>query len=65
MTSQIKLWTVKDGKLVQLMESSFSQSYKEKDLENWVEQNPTLLGHPDITIIGRQVYIPNVGPLHC
>ena len=28
-----------------------------------MEQNPTLLGHPDLTVIGRQVYVPNVGPL--
>lgn len=63
MTSQIKLWTTQGGKLVQLTESAFSQSYKERDLEDWVEQNPTLLGHPDLTVIGRQVYVPNVGPL--
>ena len=63
MNSQIKLWTVKNGKLTELSENFFSQSHKEKDLEDWVEQNPSLLGHPDITIIGRQVYIPGVGPL--
>ena len=33
MTSQIKLWTIKEGQLVQLTENPFSQAYKEKDLE--------------------------------
>ena len=62
MRSEIKLWSVQGGKLSQLTKTSFSQSYKEKDLENWVEQDPSLLGR-DLTIVGRQVYIPGVGPL--
>ena len=63
MKPEIKLWSVHGGKLTQLNESSFSQTYLEKDLEDWVALNPSLLGRPDLTILGRQVYIPGVGPL--
>ena len=62
MRSHIRLWSVVSGKLVQLEESSFGQAHKERDLETWVEQTPSLLGQ-DLRIIGRQVFIPNVGPL--
>ncbi len=51
-----------NGKLVQLADASFAQAHKEKDLEEWVEHNPSLLGR-ELTIIGRQVFIPKVGPL--
>jgi hypothetical protein len=62
MRSQIRLWNVKDGQLKQLPQGSFSENHKEKDLETWVEQDPSLLGR-ELTIIGRQVFIPNAGPL--
>jgi hypothetical protein len=62
MRSKIRLWNVKNGQLKQLPEGSFSDTHKERDLESWVEQDPSLLGR-DLTIIGRQVFIPNAGPL--
>jgi hypothetical protein len=62
MRPQIRLWSVSNGNLIKLSESSFSQAHKEKDLEDWLYQDPSLLGR-DLTVIGRQVFIPKVGPL--
>ena len=62
MRPQIRLWSVEDGKLVELNKSSFSDVHKENDLESWVEHNPAILGR-NLVIVGRQVYIPKVGPL--
>jgi hypothetical protein len=62
MRSQIRLWSVKDGELKQLPQVSFSNSHKEKDLEDWVKTDPTLLGR-DLTIIGKQIELPNAGIL--
>lgn len=62
MRPQIRLWSVTNGNLIQVSESSFSDDRKEKDLEKWVEQNPSLLGR-ELTVIGRQIFIPKVGPL--
>ncbi len=59
---EIKLWSVEAGKMVRLATADFSSSHKEKDLEEWVEQEPSLLGR-ELTVIGRQVRIPGVGPL--
>lgn len=62
MRPQIRLWSIDEGKLVDLINGSFADIYKEEDLETWVEQNPSLLGRI-LAIIGRQVYIPKVGPI--
>jgi hypothetical protein len=62
MKPEIRLWTIRSGKLVEMAKSKFADVHKEKDLEDWVEQNPSLLGR-NITMIGRQVYIPKVGLL--
>jgi hypothetical protein len=62
MRPQIRLWSVEEGKLVELSKGSFADGHKEEDLELWVEHNPAMLGR-NLVIIGRQVYIPKVGPL--
>ncbi len=62
MRPEIKLWSITAGKLVDVAKANFSDAHKEKDLEGWVSQNPSLLG-PDLNVVGRQVYIPKVGPL--
>ncbi len=61
MRPQIRLWNFKNGNLIQLSESSFAQAHKEKDLESWVAQDPSLLGRDDLTVLGRQVSIPKAG----
>lgn len=62
MRPQIRLWSVENGKLVELNKVSFADGHKEEDLESWVEQNPAMLGR-NLAILGRQVYIPKVGSL--
>ena len=62
MRPQIRLWSIEEGKLVELSKSSFADGHKEEDLESWVEHNPAILGR-NLIIVGRQVYIPRVGPL--
>jgi RecB family endonuclease NucS len=63
MPSKIKLWSVINGKLNLLQEGLFSDGYREKDLEEWIAQDTSLLGRPNLTVIGRQVNIPNAGIL--
>lgn len=60
MRTEIRLWSVEERNLIELKRGSFAEAHKEKDLEEWVEQNPDLLGR-NLTIIGRQVQIPGVG----
>ncbi|MGA7339683.1 MAG: endonuclease NucS domain-containing protein [Terracidiphilus sp.] len=62
MHPQIQFWTVKDNQLARLNEGNFAQAHKEKDLETWVEQDTSLLGK-DLTVVGRQVTLPQVGTL--
>lgn len=62
MRSKIMLWSVKDSELSKIQLLRFSDSHKEQDLEAWVESDASILGR-DLSIIGRQVYIPKVGPL--
>jgi hypothetical protein len=62
MRPKIRLWSVDEGKLVELDRGSFADGHKEEDLELWVEHNPAMLGR-NLVIVGRQVYIPKVGPL--
>lgn len=62
MTTEIMMWQVTEGKLAKLPARNFSSIHKEKDLEEWVESDPSILGK-DLTVVGRQIYIPKVGPL--
>jgi hypothetical protein len=59
---EVRLWSVNGSKLTELPKKSFAEAHKEQDLERWVEQNPSLLGR-DLSIIGRQIHVPEVGPL--
>ena len=52
MASEIKLWQLHEGKLQDVNES-FAAEHLEKDLEDLIEENSTLLGD-DLIIIGRQ-----------
>lgn len=62
MRPQIRLWSIKAGKLVEMPKSIFAEAHKEKDLEDWVEQNSSLLGR-SLSVLGRQINIPKVGQL--
>lgn len=52
MRPQIRLWSVEEGKLVELSKGSFADGHKEEDLEAWEEHNPAILGR-NLAIIGR------------
>ena len=60
MASEIKLWQLHEGKLQDVNDSSFEAKHLEKDLENLIEKNSTLLGD-DLIIIDRQRDIRSVG----
>lgn len=54
------LYKIKGKKLTKIHETKFKHEGKlEEDLEDWVENNPSILGE-DLLIIGRQVWIPGV-----
>src|SRR5207249_9685454 len=62
MATQIKLWQMRDGKLQQVNEAAFASEHVEKELEDWIEQTPDILGD-DLLIIARQRDLPGVGVL--
>jgi hypothetical protein len=62
MATEIKLWQVTEGQLKKLSETSFSNAHLERDLEKWVESDPSILGR-ELSVVGTQIYIPKVGPL--
>ncbi len=62
MRPELRVWSIGTGKLTELARANFADVHKEKDLEDWVERNPSLLGR-NLSVIGRPVYIPKVGPL--
>jgi hypothetical protein len=62
MPTAVKLWKIDGGRLSPIEEESFAKNHKEKDLEDWISENPSLLGN-DLRIIGRQVNLPGAGPL--
>ena len=59
MASEIKLWQLHEGKL-QDMNDSFAAEHLEKDLEDLIEKNSTLLGD-NLLVIGRQHELRGVG----
>ena len=61
MASEIKLWQLHEGKL-QDVNDSFAAEHLEKDLEDLIEKNSTLLGD-DLLVIGRQGEFRGVGIL--
>jgi hypothetical protein len=60
--TKIKVWQVIDGKLSEIQDDDLSASHHEKDLEEWIERDSSLLGSK-LLVIGRQYDIPNVGRL--
>ena len=60
MASEIKLWQLHEGKLLDVNDSSFATEHLEEDLEDLIAKNPTLLGD-DLLVIDRQRDIPGVG----
>lgn len=62
MRPEIRLWSISAGKLVEMARSNFADAHKEKDLEDWVAQNPSLLGR-NLAVVGRQISLPGVGLL--
>ena len=60
MASEIKLWQLHEGKLQDVNDSSFATEHLEKELEDLIEKNSTLLGD-DLIIIDRQREIRSVG----
>ncbi len=62
MSTEIKTWEIKDGKLHELNSDLASEGRTEAyDLEEWIASNPEIIG-TDIAIIGRQV-MTRSGPL--
>ncbi len=54
------LWRVNETRLIRLPETRLkAESFLEKHLENWIIQDPSILGEP-LLVIGRQVLIPDV-----
>jgi hypothetical protein len=60
--SQIKVWEINNGKIVPCNNVTFSDSHEEDELEEWIAQNPELLGEK-LLIIARQLIVPDVGRL--
>ena len=62
MATEIKVWQLKDGELHEIKDDDLSASHQEKDLEGWIEKDPSILGSK-LLVKGRQSEIPNVGRL--
>ncbi|MGZ4871096.1 MAG: endonuclease NucS domain-containing protein, partial [Candidatus Angelobacter sp.] len=62
MGTEIKVWQLTNGELHEIEADDLSATYREKDLEEWIERDPSLLGSK-LLVIGRQYDIPNVGRL--
>ncbi|MFH1595447.1 MAG: endonuclease NucS domain-containing protein, partial [Pseudomonadota bacterium] len=62
MGTQIQTWQIIDGKLQKIETNLIEAGRTEtQDLENWIESNPSIIGH-GLAIIGRQVQTIS-GPL--
>src|SRR5947209_3388315 len=62
MGTEIKVWQVAHGRLQEIEDDDLAASHREKDLEEWIERDTSLLGSR-LLVIGRQYDIPNVGCL--
>ena len=60
MAEDIRMWEIKGEKIEEIGKSQFKSEHKEIDLEDWIENDITLISK-DLLIIGRQVrtYKPN------
>src|SRR5258707_13566533 len=62
MPTQIKVWEIDGRKIAARDNAVFAQSHREDQLEEWIEQNPEILGE-NLLVIARQLNIPEVGRL--
>lgn len=62
MGTEIKVWQVSEGHLIEIEEDDLAADYVEKDLEEWIANDTSLLGSK-LLVIGRQYDIPSVGCL--
>jgi hypothetical protein len=62
MATQIKVWEIKQGKLVAVPDAALGDSHREAEIEGWICETPELLGE-DLLVISRQLDIPSVGRL--
>src|SRR6266581_284963 len=62
MATEIKVWEINKGHLSPVKDSAFADTYPEKDLEDWIAENPDICGE-DLLVIDRQRDVPDVGRL--
>jgi hypothetical protein len=62
MGTEIKVWSLTDGQLTEIKEDDLAATYREEDLEDWIEKDTSLLGSK-LLVIARQHDIPGVGCL--
>lgn len=62
MATQIKVWEIQGDKIVARDNAAFADAHKEDELEEWISQNPDILGEK-LLVIARQLIIPEVGRL--
>ena len=62
MATEIKIWEINNGQIMEQRNSVFADSHREKELEDWIVQSPGILGEK-LLIIARQRVIPEVGKL--
>jgi endonuclease NucS-like protein len=60
--TEIKVWQLTDGQLQEIQNDDLAATHHEKDLEDWIARDPSLLGSP-LLVMGRQYEIPDVGRL--
>jgi Endonuclease NucS len=59
MSTAVKIWEIVKDSLHPVTDDSFAENYYEKNLEAWIEHEPSILGDR-VLIIGRQKDIPSV-----
>jgi hypothetical protein len=62
MPTEMKVWEIDGTKIAARDNAVFAESHKEGQLEDWIEQNPEILGE-SLLVIARQLIVPNVGRL--
>src|SRR2546423_8929394 len=62
MGTEIKVWQLTHGQLYEIEGDDLSATHREKELEEWIERDPSLLGSR-LLVIARQYEIQNVGRL--
>ncbi len=62
MTTEIKVWEVREGRLELIGDTALGSEHLEAELESWIAESPGILGD-DLLVIGRQRNIEGVGRL--